>query len=43
MNTTETVLCGLKLLTRFVSSVVGDDFEQMKNTGASVSWALRMF
>ena len=47
-NTKETILCGLKLLTQFVSSVVSNELEQMKsytlkNTGASILWALKMF
>ena len=38
----------LRLLNMVFSFVVGNDFEQMKshtlkNTGASISWALRMF
>ena len=46
VNTMETILCGLKLLTQFVSSVGSNELEQMKsytpkNIGATISWALK--
>ena len=32
VNTMETILCGLKLLTQFVSSVGSNELEQMRAT-----------